>query len=185
MTDQKNKILTIPNMLTTLRILLVPVFIRAYLHRPGVLPIVILSVSALTDLLDGQIARRFNQVSDLGKLLDPVADKLTQGAMLICLVKRFPAIWIPLILMIFREAFVGVTSVLAIKKSGRVEGAEMYGKVATVVLDAMVLVHLLFPSIPAVWSNTLIGITTVVMGVAFALYGKKNLRILHEEIPNN
>ena len=165
-------------MLTTLRLLLVPVFIWAYLRRPGALPIVILSVSVLTDIIDGQIARRFNQVSDLGKLLDPIADKLTQGAILICLVSRFPAIWAPLILMVFREAFVGITSVLAIRKSGKVEGAEMYGKVATVVLDVMVLAHLLFPAIPAVWSNALIAVTTVAMGISFALYGKKNLKIL-------
>ena len=52
---------------------------------------IIIGLSALTDFLDGQIARRCNKVSDLGKLLDPIADKVTQGVMLICLIKRFPA----------------------------------------------------------------------------------------------
>lgn len=184
MAGSKNRIFTIPNILTTVRILLVPVFIWAYFHRPGVLPVAVLALSALTDLLDGQIARRFNQVSDLGKLLDPIADKLTQGAMLICLLKRFPRFWIPLILMIVREAFVGITSLLAIKKSGHVEGAEMHGKVATVLLYAMVLSHLLFNNMPGAVSNALILVTTVAMVVSFVLYAKKNLGIMRREQGN-
>jgi len=171
-------VVTIPNMLTTLRILLVPVFICSYFRRPGSLPILILAVSALTDLLDGKIARRFNQVSDLGKLLDPIADKLTQGAMLGCLLTSFPRFWIPFGLMIVREAFVGVTSLLAIKKSGHVEGAEMHGKVATVLLYAMVIAHLLFSNMPGALSNALIAVTTVAMAISFALYAKKNLGII-------
>ncbi len=174
------RVVTIPNMLTTLRILLVPVFIWAYFRRPGVLPILILSASALTDLLDGRIARRFNQVSDLGKLLDPIADKLTQGAMLGCLLTRFPRFWIPFGLMIMREAFVGITSLLAIKKSGHVEGAEMHGKVATVLLYAMALSHLLFYNMPEALSNALVAVTTIAMAISFFLYAKKNLSIMRQ-----
>ena len=177
-TGGTNKVITVPNMLTTLRILLVPAFIRAYFHRPGLVPVLILALSALTDLLDGQIARRFNQVSDLGKLLDPIADKLTQGAMLICLLRRFPRFWIPLVLMIVREAFVGVTSLLAIRQSGHVEGAEMHGKVATVMLYALALSHLLFNHIPEALSNALVVVTTVAMALSFVLYAKKNLKIM-------
>ena len=178
MTDRKSRVMTIPNILTTLRILLVPAFIRVYFHGPGALPIAILALSALTDLLDGQIARRFNQVSDLGKLLDPIADKLTQGAMLVCLLTRFPQFWVPLVLMILREAFVGVTSLLAIKKSGRVEGAEVHGKIATVLLYALALSHLLFSNIPEALSNALVVVTTIAMAISFVLYAKKNLRIM-------
>ena len=179
-TGGTNKVITVPNMLTTLRILLVPAFIRAYFHRPGLVPVLILALSALTDLLDGQIARRFNQVSDLGKLLDPIADKLTQGAMLICLLRRFPRFWIPLVLMIVREAFVGVTSLLAIRQSGHVEGAEMHGKVATVMLYALALSHLLFGDMPRALSDALIAATTAAMAVSFALYAKKNLGIVRQ-----
>ena len=184
LTGGRKKVITIPNMLTTLRILLVPAFIRAYFYRPGLLPVLILAASALTDLLDGQIARRFNQVSDLGKLLDPIADKLTQGAMLICLLKRFPRFWIPLILMIVREAFVGVTSLLAIRKSGHVEGAEMHGKVATVMLYALALSHLLFGNMPRALSDALIAVTTAAMAVSFALYAKKNVGIMRRARPH-
>jgi len=172
------RVITIPNMLTTLRILLVPAFIWAYFRRPGGLPILMLAVSALTDLLDGRIARRFNQVSDLGKLLDPIADKLTQGAMLGCLLTRFPRFWIPFGLMIVREAFVGITSLLAIRRSGHVEGAEMHGKVATVLLYVMALSHLIFYNMPEPLSNGLVAVTTIAMAISFALYAKKNMGII-------
>ena len=173
--------MNLPNKLTLLRVILVPVFMAVlYWDFPGATwaALVIFILASLTDLLDGQIARRFNQVSDLGKLLDPIADKLTQGAMLICLVKRFPRFWIPLILMIAREAFVGVTSLLAIKKSGHVEGAEMHGKVATVMLYALALSHLLFGDMPRALSDALIAVTTAAMAVSFVLYAKKNLGIM-------
>jgi cardiolipin synthase len=181
MTAKKTRrIVTIPNILTMLRIMLVPVFIWAYFHRPGVLPVLILALSALTDVLDGKIARRFNQVSDVGKLLDPIADKLTQGAMLGCLLTRFPRFWIPFGLMVVREAFVGVTSLLAIKTSGHVEGAEVHGKVATVFLYVMVFSHLLFYNMPGTLSNALIAATTIVMAISFFLYAKKNLGIMRQ-----
>lgn len=82
-------------------------------------------MSGATDLADGYIARRFHMVSDLGKMLDPVADKLTQGAILICLVTRFPRMWLPLILLAVKEAFVGITSLLVIRKSGAVAGGRL------------------------------------------------------------
>ena len=173
------RIVTIPNILSFSRILMVPLFVWAYVARKNsLLAAAILALSALTDLLDGRIARRFNMVSDVGKLLDPIADKLTQGAMLICLVTRFPAFWVPLILMILREAVVGVTSLLAMRTSGRVEGAELHGKVATVFLDVLELSHLLFADMPAAVSHALIVLTTAAMAVSFALYVRKNLAIM-------
>ena len=173
------RIVTIPNILSFSRILMVPLFVWAYTARQdSLLTAAILALSALTDLLDGRIARRFNMVSDVGKLLDPIADKLTQGAMLICLVTRFPAIWVPLILMILREAVVGVTSLLAMRTSGRVEGAELHGKVATVFLDVLALSHLLFADMPTAVSHALIVLTTAAMAVSFALYVRKNLAIM-------
>ena len=100
--------------------------------------------------------------------------------MLICLLKRFPLFRIPLILMIVREVFVGVTSLLAIRRSGHIEGAEMHGKVATVLLYGMALSHLLFYNMPGALSDALIAVTTVAMGISFALYAKKNLGIMRQ-----
>ena len=58
---------------------------------------------------DGFIARKFDATSDVGKILDPIADKLTQGAMLFCLLTRFPLMWVPLALLIVKELFIGLT----------------------------------------------------------------------------
>ena len=79
------KILTVPNLMSFFRILLVPVFAVTFLEKVPLWPVVILLLSGVTDLFDGMIARKFNQVSDLGKMLDPAADKLTQIAVVSCL----------------------------------------------------------------------------------------------------
>ena len=120
-------------------------------------------------------------ISDLGKALDPIADKLTQAAMLFCLVTRFPFMWIPLILLIVKEFFVGITSLFTIHKTKIVLGADWHGKIATVVLYAMMLVHLVWYEIPAICSNILIGICIAVMLLSLALYGIRNVRILTEK----
>ena len=81
--EPKNKslikeIFTVPNILVYIRMLLIPVFIFFYLHKEYEITLVVLIVSFLTDFFDGKIARHFNQVTDLGKTLDPIADKLYQ-----------------------------------------------------------------------------------------------------------
>ena len=81
----KNKILTIPNLLSLFRLCLIPVFMWLYCVEKNYLWTgIILIISGLTDTVDGFVARHFNMISDLGKILDPVADKLTQAAMLFC-----------------------------------------------------------------------------------------------------
>ena len=93
----ENKILTIPNLLSLFRLILIPVIIWLYWFRKDYFPAgVLLIISGLTDLADGYIARHFNAVSNVGKILDPIADKLTQAAMLFCLVTRFPLMRRPL-----------------------------------------------------------------------------------------
>ena len=173
------KILTIPNLLTFSRLLMVPAFVWACkVRRSTALAVILLLLSALTDFLDGRIARRFNMVSSLGKILDPIADKVTQGTILICLLGSFPALWVPTALMVAKEAFVGITSLMTFKRMGRVEGAEMHGKIATAALDALVLIHLVWADIPGALSHALIGVTVALMLISLFLYGRKNLGIL-------
>ena len=79
-------IFTVPNALTLFRLLLIPFFVHFFFTAPkSFFPLLILSLSALSDILDGFIARRFGMISDFGKFLDPLADKLTQAALLLCL----------------------------------------------------------------------------------------------------
>lgn len=177
--EAENRIITIPNLLSAFRLVLIPVFIWTYCVRKEYLTTAgLLFLSGLTDLADGYIARRFHMVSNLGKMLDPVADKLTQAAMLVCLVTRFPMIVFPLALLAVKEASVGLTSLLVIRKSGKVTGAVWHGKVTTALLYLTILVHLLWPHIPAAVSNGLIMLCVVVMLVSWSLYIRHNYQVL-------
>lgn len=135
--------MNLPNRLSLLRILLVPVMVglcywpEVYGWAPGA----VFSVAALTDLLDGQIARRRGQVTDFGKFLDPLADKLLVLAALVMLVSKgqLPA-WICCIVLA-RELAVDGLRMIAVSK-GEVIAASWYGKTKTVC--QMVLIHFLF-----------------------------------------
>ena len=114
-------------------------------------------------------------VSDLGKMLDPIADKVTQGVVLICLVTRFPAMWAPLVLLVVKEAFVGITNLMIIERTGRIDGAAFHGKVATVFLDGLMLAHLLWGNMPAAVSIALVTLTTIFMLLSLWLYAMTNI----------
>ena len=170
------RIVTIPNLLSLIRLLLIPLFVWLYaVRRDYSRALLVLAISAVTDILDGQIARRFGMVSDLGKMLDPIADKVTQGVVLICLVTRFPAMWVPLVLLVVKEAFVGITNLMIIRQTGRVNGAAFHGKVATVFLDGLMLAHLLWGNMPAAVSVALVTLTTVFMLLSLWLYAMTNI----------
>lgn len=175
----ENKILTIPNLLSAFRLLLIPVFIWTYCFRSEyLLTAGLLLLSGLTDMADGFIARRFHMVSNLGKMLDPVADKLTQGAMLVCLVTRFPMMWFPLGLLAVKETTVGISSLLVIRKSGVVTGAVWHGKVTTTLLYTMIVIHLIWYQIPGGVSNVIIAICFIMMLVSWGLYVWHNIKVL-------
>ena len=100
----QNKILTIPNILSFFRLCLIPVIVWLYVGKQDYLwTLLILTLSGVTDIVDGIIARRFNMVSNFGKAFDPVADKLTQMAMLFCLVSRFKYMMIPFVLLVVKN----------------------------------------------------------------------------------
>ena len=177
--EAENRIITIPNLLSAFRLVLIPVFLWTYCIREEYLVTAgLLLLSGLTDLADGFIARRFHMVSNLGTMLDPVADKLTQAAMLICLVTRFPMIVFPLALLAVKEASVGITNLLVIRKSGRVTGAAWHGKVTTALLYLMIVVHLIWFHIPAAVSNGMIAVCFGVMLFSWATYIWYNIKSL-------
>ncbi len=162
------------------RILLIPVFIWLYLGQKRYIPaLLVLLLSCLTDLMDGWVARRFQMVSDLGKILDPVADKLTQGIVLICLVWEFPILLIPLIVLIVKECLTAVTNIWAIRKSGEVHGAELHGKITTWLLDFLLFIHVLWHGIPFRLSAILVVLCVLSMILSMVLYLEQNIRTLN------
>ena len=179
-----NRIFTIPNLLSLIRILLIPVFVALFFHNEMIVAALILIISGLTDTLDGYIARHFNMITNLGKVLDPIADKLTQAAMLFCLLTRFPLMIVPLGIMILKEFFMGVTGLMVIQKTGKVFGADWHGKVTTWLLYAMMILHVFWYNIPVLASRLLIGVCVVMMLISLMIYGRHNLKALKEEQPS-
>ena len=130
---------TIPNLLSFIRILLIPVFAYLYYNDMKVEAVAVLAASGLSDMFDGKIARRFNQISALGKVLDPVADKLTQITIAIMLLIDFRAAentmiqafgWVFLVFLI-KEAVMIIGGLIMLLLNIRPGAAEIYGKVAT------------------------------------------------------
>ncbi len=174
-----NKILTVPNVLSFFRLALIPVIIWLYIAKGEyVLTAGLIVLSGATDVIDGFIARRFNMVSALGKALDPVADKLTQCVMLICLVFRFPLMLLPLGLLVVKELFSGITGLVIIKQSGKVYSALWHGKATTVLLYVLLLTHVLWTNIPQALSEVMILATLSMMIISFILYGTRNLTLI-------
>ena len=115
---KKNDILTIPNLLSTVRLALIPLIVWLYCGAENYgAAVAMILLSGLTDVVDGMIARRFNMVSDFGKILDPVADKLTQAALLICLLFTHKLMWALIVLFTVREITMVIMGMIVIKKS--------------------------------------------------------------------
>ena len=140
---------SIPNLLSYLRFLLIPLIVWLYcFEKKYNLAALIMALSAATDVIDGWIARKFNMVTDWGKIIDPFADKLTQIAIACCLAWRYPAVWILLALLVGKEFYMGLIGLIFIKKTDHVEGSVWYGKAATVAFFFVSLVLLCFPNLP-------------------------------------
>ncbi len=175
---RKGQVFTIPNLMSLFRIILVPFIIWSYVGlKNTTVTIILLAISALTDVLDGKIARKFNMVSDLGKALDPVADKLTQVSMVLCLAFRYRLMWILLALCVIRESTMFILGLISMKKTNRVNSARWYGKLSTFVLYGTGLALLVFPKMPGWLSTALIILCMVVVLLALTLYTRFYLKL--------
>lgn len=178
MNTGKRRVLTVPNLLSLLRLLMIPVFVWCYRLEAYEATAVTLVLSGLTDMADGWYARRFHAVSDVGKVLDPVADKLTQLAMLLCLAFRHKSMAVLLILLLLKEIYASVSGAFLVHAVGYVPSAEWHGKVATLMLYLMMIVHVLWKDIPVVLSNTMIAACTLMLIYSMLLYSVRNVRAL-------
>lgn len=174
---KKSQVFTVPNALSVFRLLLIPQIVRLYcVERAYGWALGILVLSAVTDIADGYIARRWNLVSDLGKALDPIADKLTQIATLWCLASRFRHMWLPLGLLLVKETVTGIMSLYAVKKSGQVKGADWHGKICTAFLYAAMGLHMLWIWIPLWLSKLLMLVSMLLMCLSGLLYCYRNYK---------
>lgn len=172
--DWKKEILTIPNMLSLFRLLLIPVYIIVYLKADSqsdlILAAAILAVSCLTDMIDGKIARHFNMISNVGKILDPLADKLTQFSLIICLISRYHTLLYLVPLFVIKEIFQLVAGGISMKKGKMLKGAQLTGKISTTVLFISLIVLVMLDNLSAAVVNTITTIDFLVLLIAFADY---------------
>ena len=134
----KKEILSIPNILCYFRILLVPAFLYTYFYLDNVnnhlISAIILILSSLSDFFDGYIARNYNMITNLGKLIDPIADKLTQFAVACTLMYTYPAYILLVIVIVLKDGMLLFGGYYVYKKTGKHLGqAQMPGKIATAV----------------------------------------------------
>ncbi|MCR1899616.1 CDP-alcohol phosphatidyltransferase family protein [Irregularibacter muris] len=180
---------TIPNILSCARIILIPIFISSYIHamKSGdyYIPGMIIILSGLTDLLDGLIARKFNQITELGKVLDPIADKLTQGAIVFTLMFRYRKMWILVALFMIKELSMAINSFILFRRGKKLDGSLWFGKLSTTVFYATMTVLIIFPRISLATTHLLMGITGIFLLLSFVMYTKVFLNMHHSDTQGN
>jgi len=160
----------IPNILTTVRLIIIPFFAYFLFKAESFwLAAALFLLSGITDVVDGWIARRFNMITDVGSVYDPLVDKLMQITAVVCLaVKEVIPVWIICIIAAKEVTMIAVGIVLYIKKI--VVHSNWYGKIATVLFYAVILALIVFPQINYFVKMTILGLLVVVMLLAAVGY---------------
>lgn len=172
--DWKKEVFSIPNLLSIFRFALIPVYVAIYLNARDTadyyLAAAILAVSCLTDAIDGQIARRFNMITTVGKVLDPFADKLTQFTMVVCLSIKHSVLWILVGLIFIKEIFQLVAGILRFRKGKMLKGAQITGKISTTVLFLSLIILVMIPQIDPTAVIWITAIDSLFLSIAFVDY---------------
>ena len=174
--DWKKDIFTIPNLLSLFRLVLIPVYIAIYLHAQESMDYYlaggILAISCLTDMIDGKIARHFNMITSLGKLLDPVADKATQFALILCLTLKVQNtfLWYLIGLFVLKESFQLIAGGIRLRKGIVLKGALMSGKICTTILFLSLIVMVILPDLKPNVVSVLAIVDGVFLLIAFVHY---------------
>lgn len=160
----------IPNLLSIFRIALIPLFVSQMATGHTLTAGLILVLSGLTDFFDGQLARRFGWVTPVGKILDPVADKLTQTAVSITLMVLLRQYWPFFAIMLAKDCIMLVLGGWLMRRGVKLEGARWFGKVSTFLYYAVMILIILIPSLPAWLTLTLLVLATACALISALLY---------------
>jgi cardiolipin synthase len=161
---------SIPNMLSYFRIMLIPVFVVMYVRAQYVTAGCTLIVSGLTDILDGRIARKFSMVTDLGKVVDPAADKLTQAAMIICVSQKIAEMKLLFITLVVKELLMLLIGYFFYRRTSGVISSRWYGKATATVLYAVLIAYVLIPDIPRELAAPATALCVAMIAMTFILY---------------
>jgi len=169
----KTQIFTLPNLLSLIRLLLIPLIIWLFcVPKNYTAASLVIILSSLTDILDGIVARKFNMVSDIGKILDPVVDKLTQIAIIICLSTRYPLMLALLVLFALRELCMLIMGAVTLSRTGAVNSAKWYGKLATVLLYTGMTLLIILPELSLSAANPIICVCGAAVLFSLAMYAR-------------
>lgn len=172
--DWKKEVFTIPNFLSLFRLILIPVYMTIYLKAETTADYImagsILALSCLTDLADGKIARHFNMISTVGKILDPIADKATQFTLTLCLALRYPVLWTVMAVFVVKELFQAIAGIIHLRKGKILPGALMEGKICTTVFFVSLIAMVLMPNISTASVVIIALINIVFLAISFVGY---------------
>lgn len=179
---------TIPNWISFARIIMIPIFAVLFIKDEVIWAVFVLFLSGFSDFIDGKIARKFNQISDLGKMLDPVADKLTQVTIAVLLYIKFNSSnvelvktfsWIFLIFIV-KEIVMVLFGAFMIAIGLRPSAAEIWGKASTFVFYAVMIFLFAFAPdvgafqelwiIPEALLVILVALSAILCVIAFVSY---------------
>jgi len=134
----------IPNILSVIRILLVPLFVYLFMSGKTAAAVAVFILSGFTDVLDGYIARKYNYITNLGKFLDPFADKLTQFTAFICLyLNQLVPLWMPVVYFA-KELGTTIGALVVFRNRKKVVKSNIFGKLATFFVFAFVCFDIVF-----------------------------------------
>lgn len=181
---KKDDLFKVPNILCYVRILLVPLFIYLFLSGYHWQSALIVILAAATDILDGYIARHFNMITDWGKFIDPVADKLMQFSMLAVTILKIKWVFILAVLFVIKELLLLIVGLYIYHKDYNLDGSNWAGKLCTVILDGVMLIFIAFPTPPEPIALILIGLVIIFMILSFVVYLNEYIKIYKFDIKN-
>ena len=151
----------IPNILTSLRIALLPFFIWQIIIGNRFIAGILLVVSGLTDLFDGLLARKFNWITNLGKLLDPIADKFTQGVVVVMLISIYKEFWYFFAFLCLKDFVILLLGLILLSQGMNFSGSKFIGKVSTFYIYVASVILIVFQNLPIIIQYALIIISVL------------------------
>lgn len=173
----KSDLLSIPNILCYIRLLLIPVFVVLYIRAETKTEYYfsgfIVLLASFTDFLDGFIARTFNMVTEFGKVLDPLADKLMQTSLLFVLLIKIDYMYILVAIFVIKEVVMALSALAFVKKGKKLDGAKWFGKVSTAVFYFVMVILIMFPNLEDGATYSLMTICGFFLLLSFFMYGRE------------
>ncbi len=174
----RKNIINLPNAITLLRFLLIPVIVRLYLGEMYVGSFAVIMVAVITDLVDGTIARRTGCVTDFGKFFDSAVSKVMIAVLIICLVPEYRWMWLLLIAMLFRELCQIIYGYILFSRYDRVYSSRWFGKICKASMISVTAILILWQDIPRFAANLMIIACSATVLLALLMYTRMYLKVV-------